>query len=260
MDSSIIVAFRAFVMLACLILVPLAAIFGSAFPDVVRSVLLDRFLPRQPEHAAQTQVAEAPRFGQSGSASPYRFDSPAETARSGGESWPAREGVQQAAAWTQAAPNHADTSRPQPPIAQIPAGSPASRSNSEAPAWQGGPGSDWRGSSAPNTGYSQPTSPQTSVPPSPLATPGAPVPGALAAGAQSQSDHFSAMERRLRQYGATYYRLESWGNDPGLYRFYCRMAVGNSANVTQNFEATDKDALQAMTRVMSQVEDWRTRR
>ena len=44
MESSTVLAFRIFVMLACLIVVPLAAIFGSAFPDVVKSVLVDRLV------------------------------------------------------------------------------------------------------------------------------------------------------------------------------------------------------------------------
>ena len=42
MESSTVLAFRIFVMLSCLIIVPLAAIFGSAFPDVVKTVLVDR--------------------------------------------------------------------------------------------------------------------------------------------------------------------------------------------------------------------------
>ena len=44
MESSTVLAFRIFVMLSCLIIVPMAAIFGSAFPDVVKSVLVDRIV------------------------------------------------------------------------------------------------------------------------------------------------------------------------------------------------------------------------
>src|SRR5215813_10374708 len=44
MESSSVLAFRIFVMLSCLIVVPLAAIFGSAFPDVVKTVLVDRIV------------------------------------------------------------------------------------------------------------------------------------------------------------------------------------------------------------------------
>jgi hypothetical protein len=51
-ESSIIVAFRALVMLACLIVAPLAAIFGSAFPDLVRAMLVDPFLNRKNDGGA----------------------------------------------------------------------------------------------------------------------------------------------------------------------------------------------------------------
>src|SRR5215813_9560204 len=44
MESSTVLAFRIFVMLSCLIIVPMAAIFGSAFPDVVKTVLVDRLV------------------------------------------------------------------------------------------------------------------------------------------------------------------------------------------------------------------------
>jgi len=44
MESSTVLAFRIFVMLSCLIIVPMAAIFGSAFPDVVKTVLVDRIV------------------------------------------------------------------------------------------------------------------------------------------------------------------------------------------------------------------------
>ena len=55
-----------------------------------------------------------------------------------------------------------------------------------------------------------------------------------------------ANSRAIAQLGATYYLLESWGNDQQLYRFYCKMAVGGSADYTRYFEATDADPLQAM--------------
>jgi hypothetical protein len=75
--------------------------------------------------------------------------------------------------------------------------------------------------------------------------------------AGQQPDRFSLIERRLRDYGATYYRLETWGDAGEFYRFHCKMAVGNNPNYTQQFEATHGDALQAMTSVLEQVEAWR---
>ena len=59
MESSTVIAFRALVMLACLIIVPLAAIFGSQFPDVVKSVLVDRLWPPAEKTAATDPLTHA---------------------------------------------------------------------------------------------------------------------------------------------------------------------------------------------------------
>jgi hypothetical protein len=72
------------------------------------------------------------------------------------------------------------------------------------------------------------------------------------------ADPFHSIQDRLRQMGATYYLLESWGNDQQTYRFYCKMAVGGSAEFTRCFESTDADPLQAMLKVLRQVEKRRT--
>jgi hypothetical protein len=78
------------------------------------------------------------------------------------------------------------------------------------------------------------------------------------AGGAGAADQFRAIQERLRQLGATYYLLESWGNQQQLYRFYCKMAVGGSAQYTRCFEATHADALQSMVQVLRQVETWRS--
>lgn len=72
------------------------------------------------------------------------------------------------------------------------------------------------------------------------------------------ADQFRAIPERLRQLGATYYLLEAWGNDQQMYRFYCKMAVGGSADYTRYFEASHSDPLQAMQQVLQQVEAWRS--
>src|SRR5262249_42188081 len=87
MESSTVLAFRIFVMLSCLIIVPMAAIFGSAFPDVVKTVLVDRLValgtgkPAAPPAteaaggAAPAQPAqEAPRWGQTGPATAWHSE------------------------------------------------------------------------------------------------------------------------------------------------------------------------------------------
>jgi hypothetical protein len=94
------------------------------------------------------------------------------------------------------------------------------------------------------------------APPSPYAVAGQP-PRDSGPAAPGQTDRFTAMERKLREYGATYYLLETWGNDGELYRFHCKMAIGNNPNYTRHFEATDRDALKAMAQVLEKVEWWR---
>jgi hypothetical protein len=70
------------------------------------------------------------------------------------------------------------------------------------------------------------------------------------------TDQFTYIQRRLRQLGATYYLLETWGTEGQYYRFHARMAVGGSANYVRHFEATDTDAVRAMAKVLEQVEAW----
>jgi hypothetical protein len=86
--------------------------------------------------------------------------------------------------------------------------------------------------------------PMPPAPPANVTAPAAPTP------------EFDGIPERLQQLGATYYVLESWGNDQHLYRFYCKMAVAGSANYTRCFEATDADPNQAMQQVLQQVESW----
>ena len=57
-----------------------------------------------------------------------------------------------------------------------------------------------------------------------------------------------------------YYRLETWGNRGRRYRFYCNVAIAHSPSHIQHFEATNPDAFQAMTKVLQDVEEWRSRR
>jgi hypothetical protein len=99
---------------------------------------------------------------------------------------------------------------------------------------------------------------------SPAATRSAVVPVEYQAPAENaaESGPFSAdpyrkVQERLRQLGATYYLLESWGNQQQQYRFYCKIAVGGNPDYTHYFEATDSDPLQTMRQVLSQVETWR---
>jgi len=75
-----------------------------------------------------------------------------------------------------------------------------------------------------------------------------------------RTDRFTRIERRLRELGATYYLLESRGTESDLFRFHCRMAIGGARHHNRHFEATDKDPIEAMNRVLREVERWRLSR
>jgi hypothetical protein len=77
--------------------------------------------------------------------------------------------------------------------------------------------------------------------------------------AQADANPFMALQDRLRQLGATYYLLETWGNQKQFYRFYCQMAVGGNAGYTHYFEAINANPLEAMADVLRQIEAWRGR-
>ncbi len=256
MESSTVLAFRIFVMLSCLIIVPMAAIFGSAFPDVVKTVLVDRIVAWSTGKPADSNKATAAAEGfsevtPSGNANP---------APQGAGPWEApRWGTpgNESAAWQQApAAGHNGV---------VAAGAPT--------AFQGG-GNQSASFAAPNDSFRAPaaapgheraaTDDPQRLPPV-VAAPAASDPSGqpivqTTAGAPEQPDRFTAMERRLREYGAIYYLLETWGNDGELYRFHCRMAIANNPSYTRHFEATDRDALKAMAQVLARVEAWRAGR
>jgi hypothetical protein len=75
-----------------------------------------------------------------------------------------------------------------------------------------------------------------------------------------QNDRFTSIQQRLRELGATYFLLESWGSQGQLYRFYCKMAIGGNSNYNRYFEATDPDAIRVMSKVLGEVEAWRASR
>jgi hypothetical protein len=64
------------------------------------------------------------------------------------------------------------------------------------------------------------------------------------------------IQRRLRNLGAAYYALETWGAQGRLFRFHARMSVGSGAGCLRHFEAVDADPMRAMAEVLDQVETW----
>ncbi len=178
MQSSAAVMFRALVMLACLVAIPLLAVFGKSLPEIINT-LLDGGWPSRPTSALNCPD-KAPQFD--------------------------------------------------PMVAVDLSASHVAPASYEAPAH-----------SQPDPTAATPTNPQRHAPP--------PV------------NQFTHIQDRLRQLGATYYLLESWGSRPQLYRFYCKVAISGNPNSTRYyFEATNSDPLHAMAQVLQQVESWRRAR
>jgi len=71
------------------------------------------------------------------------------------------------------------------------------------------------------------------------------------------TDQFTYVLGRLRELGAVYYLLETWGSEGHWFRFHCKMAIGGNPSYTRHFEATDPEPIQAIGRVLSDVEAWR---
>ena len=71
------------------------------------------------------------------------------------------------------------------------------------------------------------------------------------------TDRFTYVLGRLKELGAVYYLLETWGSEGQRFRFHCKMAIGGNPGYTRHFEATDAEPVQAIARVLSEVETWR---
>jgi len=252
MESSTVLAFRIFVMLACLIIVPMAAIFGSAFPDVVKSVLVDRIM--EWSTGKSREAPNEPATGGFGTVAPATRPNQPTTERAANDAplWGNSQASNQpsAGAWQAQPSPGAVQVQPVAAVGVDPQGGTqtaafASPAGAQVPHY-------------PGVGQPDPT--QAAL--ADAREPG-PYPAA-AAGASpqptEQCDRFTAIQRRLREHGATYYLLETWGNAGELYRFHCKMAVGNNPNYTRHFEATDRDPLRAMNVVLERVEAWRAGR
>jgi hypothetical protein len=231
-ESSAVVLFRALVMLACLILVPMAAVFGSAFPDVVRKWLVEPVMSQFDKGAVQQGLTS-----------------------------------QGAAAPAQANARQPDSPWLAPPEAAAAESGSVAESGSPAMAAE----ASKEPSGAPSQPFAEPgatrqdprvAAPATALlPATPRGAAGNPtVSLADHQRAADQPDRFSTLERRLRELGAAYYALESWGDDGQLYRFHCKMPLVDDPRQVRQFEAVDADALVAIRRVAADVEKWRADR
>ena len=263
MQSSTTVACRALVMLACLIVIPLAAVFGTSLPKLVKALLEGR----RGERAASAGdvLAEAPPFGSTRDPAPPSGPSDGTPA----PAWP-RDDLNVAPGWP-TGPMARD-STPTGGLESVLAGVPARplRSGTALASFESqvepplrSASSDWPDPFPPEP-HPDARTDRDLVPVveagrfrSAGPASGGPVAESTPPQSPPGSDQFALIRRRLDELGATYYRLESWGNEGRLYRFYCRMAIGGSPNYTRYFEAKDPDALGAMAKVLREVESWR---
>ena len=77
---------------------------------------------------------------------------------------------------------------------------------------------------------------------------------------QSQTEppqHFESLALHLKMLGATYYRLEKWGNRGELFRFSCFVAPSESYSYEKHFQAIGADAVTVMQSVIAEIEQWK---
>ena len=219
MQSSAVVTLRALVMLLCLVLVPLAAIFGSALPQAFDSLIQGRGLPNFVRDAhkaddARIRGGDAPIFS-----APGEPGTPGEAAASPC----ALDGT--GSLW---APGASVTGQAPPQeLNPLPADGQAQAARFDTPAGARG------AVVTPLSGAAPARDPRV------------------------ENEGFQQIERRLRELGATYYLLETWGNAGQTYRFHCKVSVAGHPNQTRHFDGTDNEPLRAMRKVLEQVEQYR---
>jgi len=244
-QSSTVVAFRALVMLICLVLIPVAAFCGGSFPAVIKAIQNGRWPTladfRGPAGPLSSEPTEAPRF-----VSPQVPGGTQTAPRTSVFSGPsiAYEGSKT----TDSQVIAANYMSPVAPSSTREAGqSTVFPQNKDL-------------ASDSNRGLSP-------VPPGagnllPLGSPTTPArdgdQGSAAANA-TPNDQFKHVLDRLKQLGATYFVLEPCGDQQGEFRFYCRMSIGGNQRDTKPFYCFNCDPLKAMSDVLKQVEAWQTR-
>ena len=258
--SSLGTVFRAAVLLVCLVGVPLAAVWGTSLPGAAKRwldagyKLVARYFPEQSEPKSPTppperRLPEEPRRAPQGSSvvlADYRepiVDPSGNGERSSFRSRAAFEGppalshssrvpLLEAAAALAAPRGDGMASRPAQPEPLSQAATAGARPMAVPPL-------NWEGRSGMPQSAMQGESAGTALGSSPL-------------------DRFSYTEKRLRELGATHYRLEPSGPDGRQYRFWCEMAYTGSSGAIRLFQSTAADPMQAVSEVLSEVETWRS--
>jgi hypothetical protein len=253
MQSSFGHVVRAAVMLACLALVPALAIYGKQLQEFGR-VVWETYQART--HAKAAETSEAPSNAPPWPAPPAGSTTDHLSPTNG---WPsgtaAGEPQRLPANWDQTNPLPAGLAGNRTPTgaAQASEVQQASFTGSGGPDHSAGnvrsvagdlPAAGNRGAGEGESAGANPTASQG------------------AGSGASCTVEFRRIEQRLRELGATYYLLETWGRTGDRYRFLCRMALTGNSNYGADriFLATDSDPLRAMENVLQQAEQWRAGR
>lgn len=272
MQSSAMVAFRTFIMITCLVAVPLAALTGTAVTKVVKTALGGRtalpslaerdeadapppdFAPLVDDKPEPGPRVIAPLSTESTELAQFSPRLPAAritgvraVADATEVAAPPEPAIESAPLWN-ASPRTASTPRNRDMTAHNAAPPKAHRLT------RGRQSPDGRPQGLQKTVYSPPdASPQK-------ATADHPADGELIAVEQLEPDNrFAESERRLRELGAGYYRLEGWGDEGQFYRCSCSVAAAPRSRATRHFEAIDASPSQAVEAVIEQVEAWRNK-
>lgn len=70
--------------------------------------------------------------------------------------------------------------------------------------------------------------------------------------------NFESLQNRLKALGATYYRLEKWGNRGELFRFSCFVTPSESDAYEKHFQSIGADAVTVMCSVITDIEAWKS--
>lgn len=276
MQSSAMVAFRTLIIITCLVALPLAALTGTAVTKVVRTALDGR--NPSPMLADRGGKDEAP-LGlaplvavEKGEPEPRvvaplttpptelaQLHPQLPTARitgvravsddAGVVEAPSEPAIESAPLWN-APPRTASTPRTRDMTAHNVASPSGRRLALERSPREGRP------QSLQKTVYSPPDSDDFS---GQAAADGASDSELVSIEQAEQDNRFADSERRLRNLGASYYRLENWGDDGHFYRCCCSVAAAPHSRATRHFEAIDAAPSQAIESVIRQVQAWRNK-
>ncbi|HEV3004696.1 MAG TPA: hypothetical protein VGX78_09550 [Pirellulales bacterium] len=254
MQSSGMVAFRATIMIACMVVLPLVAVLGTALPKVVQTAIhsSDRPTPLAGD-GSSTSSPQSPRKTAATDATPAEMQDVLPrgritSVRSVGSEFSGvvadhppgatadRKPQATASLWSRDVPK-APKPSPRGAERKLP------RQQQSTP--PNGPPPQRRGDSALRaTAYSEPV--ESEADPSSENSP--------------CDDALSHGERRLRELGMASYRLETWGVTGELYRFSCQVALSNRGQAMKHFEATETSPAKVIESVLQQVEAWQATR